>query len=208
MFARLLNPFSFLSVLLFTASFGEVLISQYYEGSSGFNKWIELSNTSDTPVSLDGYALALATNSNTDNWKLGNLARGSNGVRIDNLDGLTIPASGFLLLGDQSASQPSYATSDLAAPNITSFNGNDSVVLYFNPLGKVGVGDLDDEAVIDAISFTYDGNEGKDLSFYRISNARGFDHFFHTSILCDRRLDAWRHYRLSQGTACHSPSWS
>ena len=183
MFARLLNPFSFLSVLLFTASFGEVLISQYYEGSSGFNKWIELSNTSDTPVSLDGYALALATNSNTDNWKLGNLARGSNGVRIDNLDGLTIPASGFLLLGDQSASQPSYATSDLAAPNITSFNGNDSVVLYFNPLGKVGVGDLDDEAVIDAISFTYDGNEGKDLSFYRISNARGFDHFFNTSIL-------------------------
>ena len=183
MFAKLLNPFSLLSVLLFTASFGEVLISQYYEGSSGFNKWIELSNTSDTPVSLDGYALALATNSNTDNWKLGNLARGSNGVRIDNLDGLTIPASGFLLLGDQSASQPSYATSDLAAPNITSFNGNDSVVLYFNPLGKVGVGDLDDEAVIDAISFTYDGNEGKDLSFYRISNARGFDHFFNTSIL-------------------------
>lgn len=184
MFTRLLNPFSLLSVLLCPASFGEVLISQYYEGSSGFNKWIELSNTSDTAVSLDGYALALGANSNTDAWKIGNIVRQSvQPVRVDNLDGLTIPASGFLLLGNRLAGQPSYATSDLAAPNITSFNGNDSVVLYFNPLGKFEVGDLDHEAVIDAISFTYDGNEGKDLSFYRISNARGFDHFFNTSIL-------------------------
>ena len=184
MFTRLLNPFSLLSVLLCPASFGEVLISQYYEGSSGFNKWIELSNTSDTAVSLDGYALALGANSNTDAWKIGNIVKQSNQpVRVDNLDGLTIPASGFLLLGNRLAGQPSYATSDLAAPNITSFNGNDSVVLYFNPLGKFEVNDLDHENVIDAISFTYDGNEGKDLSFYRISNARGFDHFFHTSIL-------------------------
>ena len=182
MFTRLLNPFSLLSVLLCPASFGEVLISQYYEGSSGFNKWIELNNTSDTAVSLDGYFLIVARNIDTENWKRESQPNQSI-FSFDNLDGLTIPASGFLLLGNQLASQPSYATSDLEDPTITNFNGNDSVVLYFNPLGKVGVGDLDDEAVIDAISFTYDGNEGKDLSFYRISNARGFDHSLNTSIL-------------------------
>ena len=34
----------------------EVVISQYYEGTS-FNKWLELSNTSDTAISLDGFVL-------------------------------------------------------------------------------------------------------------------------------------------------------
>ncbi|MCE7631330.1 hypothetical protein LZT04_26050, partial [Vibrio fluvialis] len=39
----------------------EIVLSQYVEGSS-YNKAIEIANTGDASVSLDGYSLAMSTN--------------------------------------------------------------------------------------------------------------------------------------------------
>ena len=48
------NPFLALCSILGLPAIapGEIVISQYYEGSS-FNKWVELANTSDAAMSLD-----------------------------------------------------------------------------------------------------------------------------------------------------------
>ncbi len=148
------------------STWGEVLISQYYEGSS-FNKWIELSNTDSVAVSLDGFVLTRWANASTENWKQDGAAPSGR----DFLDGLSIPANGYLLLGNTGAVIPSYAVADVATNATPNFNGDDSVVLYDTSRGALG----STSAIADAVSFTDSGNEGANRSFYRISNEVGYD---------------------------------
>ena len=151
---------------LMGAARGEVVISQYYEGTS-FNKWIELANTSDTAVSLDGFVLTRWANAATESWK----QDGASPSGSDSLDGLSIPANGFLLFGNTRAVVPAYAAADVSTNGTPNFNGDDSVVLYDTALGALG----DTVAIVDALSFTDTGNEGANRSFYRIGDSVGFD---------------------------------
>ncbi|MFM1559658.1 MAG: lamin tail domain-containing protein [Roseibacillus sp.] len=151
----------------------DVLISQYYEGSS-FNKWIELSNTGPTAVSLAGYRLTRFFNATAENWKFDGASPGF----TQDLDALSIPANGFLLIAHASAAVPAYAVPDLSS-GVINFNGNDSMVLYDTALGNVG----DTAAIADAISFTESGNEGANKSFYRLSNAIGFNTTLGSTVL-------------------------
>ena len=154
----------------------EILISQYYEGSA-VNKWIELANTGEDAVSLDDYVLTRWSNARTESWRID----GSGPSSRDNLEGLSIPAQGFLLLGNRGSVLPTYAMADLATDNTPNFNGDDSVVLYDTSRGEVG----SLAAIVDALSFTDNGNEGKDRSFYRISNDKGYDELTSGSTILD-----------------------
>ena len=159
--------------LLLTAALpapGQVLISQYYEGTSN-NKWVELQNTGSSTVSLAGYTLTLWTNANAENWKTGT---GTPGAEFP-LDSVTLAPGAHFLLGNSSAVLPSYAVSD-ASSGIANFNGNDSVVLYNGAVG-------DPSAIVDAVAFTNGGNEGANLSFYRLNGDVGFDTTPGTSLV-------------------------
>lgn len=164
-----------LSVAFPIVGSAEVLISQYYEGA-GSDKWIELCNTSEDAVSLDGYQLALFSNSRNEDWRFdGGTAQAD---AVLNLSGYSIPANGKFLVGDSSVALPNYATADLTS-SVTNFNGNDSVVLYNETLGTFG----DVATIVDCVGFTA-ANEGADKSFYRLTNDPGFDvTIFASSVL-------------------------
>ena len=118
-------------------------------------------------VSLDGFVLTRWANASTENWK----QEGAAPSGRDFLDGLSIPAKGYLLLGNTGAVLPSYAGADVSTNATPNFNGDDSVVLYDTSKGALG----STSAIADAVSFTDSGNEGANRSFYRISNAVGYD---------------------------------
>lgn len=139
-----------------------VLISQYYEGTSN-NKWIELKNTSSSPVNLSSYYLTVWSNANAENYK-----SDSNTPTYNmNLSG-TLGGGGVYLLSNPSAVLPSYATANATNANVIGFNGNDSVVLYNGNTWAVAT-------IVDAIGFTNTGNEGADKSFVRISSSPGWN---------------------------------
>jgi|GEM_PF-1209188 len=163
---RLLSIVSGIAISSSPCTCAEVLISQYYEGSS-FNKWVELSNTDEVAVSLDGFVLTRWANASTENWK----QEGAAPSGRDFLDGLSIPAKGYLLLGNTGAVLPSYAGADVSTNATPNFNGDDSVVLYDTSKGALG----STSAIADAVSFTDSGSEGANRSFYRISNSVGYD---------------------------------
>lgn len=163
---RAFLPLVFLLTGLFPSAGGQIVISQYYEGTS-YNKWLELSNTSDTAISLDGYVLTRWANASTESWKQDGASPGGSDI----LDGLSIPANGYLLLGNTRAVIPAYAAADLSTNETPNFNGDDSVVLYDTSLGLLG----DTVAIVDAISFTDAGNEGANRSFYRIGSGAGYN---------------------------------
>jgi hypothetical protein len=97
----------------------DVIISQYYEGSS-FNKWIEISNVGASSASLDGLYLALFSNANADN---------PDGVSPNNKFTLSGSlASGVSILFQNSSSVlPSYASG--TNTTICNFNGDDLVII-------------------------------------------------------------------------------
>ena len=181
-----------------SAATAEVLISQYYEGSS-FNKWIELTNTGEEAVSLDGYVLTRWANAATEDWRI----EGSTTSNRDTLDGLSIPAGGFLLLGNTGAALPTYAAVDVATNNTPNFNGDDSVVLYDTTLGAVG----SLAGIVDALSFTDSGNEGKDRSFYRLNNDRGYDAVTSGSTVLDFPAVWAEKTNAEVGEAAESDPW-
>ncbi len=156
------------------SAWAEVLLSQYYEGSSS-NKWIELVNTGSAAVSLNGLVLTSWNNAASENWK----TEGGTPNNAHDLSGRSIPANGYLLIGNATAGLPGYAQPDLTSTVTTFINGNDSVVLYDTSQGAVGA----TAAIVDAIALTNTGNEGADTSFYRLSNAPGFDLGAGSSVL-------------------------
>ena len=150
-----------------------VVISQYYEGVSN-NKYIELRNLTGSPIDLTGYRLTAWSAPDNQAWKTGS---GST-ANVSLLDGETIPANGYFLIGDSSAAGPGYAFSNTdlwqSFPSGVSFSGSGSVVLYSSATNDL-------ESVVDAISIT--ATEGLDTSFYRLTNGTGFDFSNGTSIL-------------------------
>ena len=143
------------------SSHADILISQYYEGTS-FNKFVELHNPTAADVTLTGYRLTLWTNSSRENWK----TDGSTPSNSLDLSGVTIPAGGYYLLGHPSATIPSYATPNGGNSNIINFNGDDSVVLYKSNTYTAA-------EILDAISISAT-LQGQDKSFYRLNNEVGY----------------------------------
>ena len=102
---------------------GELIISQYYEGTSN-NKWIEIYNPGATTIDLAaaGYRLGQFSNSNRELWKTDGTP--SLTVVLSN----TIAAGGTYLVSHTSATNPIYAVAGQKAGLV--HNGDDSVVLY------------------------------------------------------------------------------
>jgi hypothetical protein len=160
-----------------TRAASQIVISQYHEGDGSGDRYVELKNLTGSPVSLDGYRLAVWSDtppSDHEGWKSG----AGTTDRITSLDGFTIPANGYFLVAEAGPVAPGYAASnnDLVAQTggATAFNGDDSVVLY-NGAG------FSQPEVVDAVSFT--ANQGENKSFYRLTDQIGFDFSAGTSVL-------------------------
>ena len=105
----------------------DIIISQYYSGAIGADKWLELCNTGSAAVDLtaDSYQLGLWLNNNRQNWK-----SGAAPTRTMSLSG-TIPAGGTYLLSYDATSAPSYAQpANATSTTVINFNGDDSVVVF------------------------------------------------------------------------------
>lgn len=140
-----------------------LLITQYYEGDFGNNKFIELTNVSDTPVDLNGYIVGLFFNASAEEYK-------NEGATPGNSEFLTgtLPAgASFVIANSQSTTPIPAADADITS-TVTFFNGDDSIVLYSG-------GIISPANIADAVGFTDDGNEGANVSFVRQNEQVGFD---------------------------------
>lgn len=136
-----------------------VIISQYYEGTST-NKWIELSNLSNSPVNTATLQLKLALYNISGD--AGNINITPNPSQTMNLN-VVIPAQGTVLIGNTgNGAEVSYLTPASAAQTsnlVINFNGNDGVTLLDN-----------DNNVIDAFG---QGINAKDISYVRNISVTG-----------------------------------
>ena len=136
---------------------GQVLITQYYEGTSN-NKFLEITNTGATAVDLSTYTLARFINDGAEDWK------------TDGAPNATEPLLGSLaagasyVLANGSATIPFDADQANQISLIITFNGNDSMVLYN--------GGLLTADIVDAFS-VIDGSAN--ISVQRQTTAQGFD---------------------------------
>ncbi len=141
----------------------QILITQYYEGSSS-NKWIEITNIGASAVNLgtSNYKLSLWSNANTEAYK-------TNGTPTQtfSLTG-TINSGATFLFNNSAATLPTYATATASNNSVINFNGDDSLTLW------IGV-TFSTASIVDAIGFTDLGNEGADQSFLRISSSAGWN---------------------------------
>ncbi len=132
-----------------------VIISQYYEGAS-VNKWIELTNLSNTPINTTSPQLKLALYNVSGD--AGNINITGAPSQIVNLN-FTIPARGTVLIGNTGNSEVTYLSSTSAVQNsntVINFNGNDGIAL------------LDaSNNIIDAFG---QGVNAKDVSYVRSLN--------------------------------------
>jgi predicted extracellular nuclease len=134
------------AALLFSIPFAtnaQIVISQYYEGG-GTNKWIELTNLSNSSVNLASPQLKLGL------WAVsgstGNIAFAGAPSNTYNLTA-TIPAKGSVLIGHTSnGTEVPYLTAASAnetSNSVINFNGNDGVALLDasnNIIDKFGEG--------------------------------------------------------------------
>ncbi|MBS3768491.1 MAG: lamin tail domain-containing protein [Candidatus Cloacimonetes bacterium] len=126
---------------------GDIIISQYYEGAS-FDKWIEVTNVGTSSVDLTSYYLARWANTSSPSGS----ATSSN-----QLSG-SIDVGESILYQHSSASSPSYASgTSLGAVN---FNGDDPMAIT--------TGGTDWSNRIDCIYSS--GTWGENTSFYRNSD--------------------------------------
>ncbi|BDD07165.1 endonuclease [Aureibacter tunicatorum] len=125
---KLLNKLFFITALLClmqSSLQAQILITQYYEGSST-NKWIELTNVGNDSIDLSQYQIAL--------WAIG----GSSGsINITGspsnkkaLAGILGANSSILLGKNNNGSEVPYIGADFFdASNVINFNGNDGIAL-------------------------------------------------------------------------------
>jgi hypothetical protein len=147
-----------------TVPVGDVLITQYYEGS-GQNKYIELSNVTASPIDISSFSLTSWSNATTEDWK----TSGNTTTRTTSFDGIVLAPGATIFVANPDATEPfSASDADVSTGESTFFNGDDSVVLY-------ATSSQDPTNIVDAIPFTDAGNEGSDTSFVRISTDPGYD---------------------------------
>ena len=146
-----------LAVLTAYNTYGQVIISEYYEGSSS-NKWIEVTNVGPTTIDLTSPQLYLSLFANA---KADDPAN-SQANNFNAMSGSLIPGQ-VILYKNSSAVLPSYATG--TSSSSCGFNGDDLIVISSsstNSSGDVWGARLD---VIGA------GNSwGSNKAFYRNSN--------------------------------------
>ena len=88
-----------------TRSAPSLVISQYYEGLTSADRYVELKNLTGSPLLLTGYRLAVWSDtapSDNEGWKSGT----NTSTRVTSLDGLTIPANGSFLVAETGAATP------------------------------------------------------------------------------------------------------
>jgi predicted extracellular nuclease len=149
-----------------TSANAQLLFTQYYEGSAGTNKWIEITNTGATSIDLSIYTVSLYTNAAAESWKLGTTS--SSNFALSG----SLAAGATLVLGNSAATPtPSYLTAGTftAANTVANFNGNDSLVLWNDSAA------YSTSQIVDAIGFTNAGNEGLDTSFVRLNAGAGYN---------------------------------
>jgi len=152
--------FLFTGLLFFFSlchSFGQVIISQYYEGASN-NKWIEVTNVGSTTIDLTSPQLYLSLFANASADDPANSQANNNNAMSGSLN----PGQ-VILYKNSNAVLPSYATG--TSSSSCGFNGDDLIVISSsstNSSGDVWGARLD---VIGA------GNSwGGNKAFYRNSN--------------------------------------
>jgi len=165
--ARSLLVFLFISIA--AVSHGQLLFTQYYEGTSS-NKWIELKNVGTSSINLADYSLSLYTNANAEAWKAGTTSSANFA-----LSG-TLAAGSIYILGNTAGTTPTYVAENVNNNTVINFNGNDSIVLWNDTLS------YSTSQIVDALSFTNLGNEGADKSFYRLNTNTGYNLTTGTSI--------------------------
>jgi hypothetical protein len=160
-----------------TSASPSVVISQYYEGVAGTDRYIELKNLTGSTLSLDGYRLAVWSDtspSDNEGWKSG----AGTTDRVTSLTGYQIPPNGSFLVAATNAGTPGYAGSvnDLVASGISAitFDGDDSVVLYSGP-------GFTRAEIVDAFSIS--ANQATDKTFYRLNNLAAYDFNAGSSVL-------------------------
>ena len=139
-----------------------LLITQYHEGFSN-NKYIELTNVSDSEIDLANFILTRWSNALTEDFKTDGSLPSSQLALLGML-----PAGASFIVANPSATTPVAAGAADVTSDITFYNGNDSVVLYQGDTGVTA-------NIVDAISVTFDGNEGNDTSVVRQNTLTGFN---------------------------------
>jgi hypothetical protein len=144
---------------------GDIIFTQYYEGSSGNNKWVEITNIGSNPVTLTNYQVTLWSNANTEAWK------SDGGTPTDSFDlsSVTLAAGQSYVIANPTAVLPYSSSLADIADGVINFNGDDSVVLYSDPTGYLTAN------IVDAIGFTDAGNEGADKVWVRSQAIVGYD---------------------------------
>lgn len=145
----------FTLLLLSQKSYSQVIISQYYEGSSN-NKWIEITNVGTTSINLTSPQLYLCLYSNA---LADDPASAAGPTSKFTLSG-TIASGSSMLFKNSSAVLPSYASG--TSTTICGFNGDDLVIISTSNAAS---------AWADRTDVVGNGNSwGTDKSFYRNSN--------------------------------------
>lgn len=149
---------------------GDLIITQYYEGSSD-NKYIEVTNIGDTPIDLTGYTIVRWGNERAEEYKTADSLPADNADSLDLSSLGTIQPDQTMVFANSGADSPLAGNSaDLSGgyPGPFVFTGNDSIVIYNtstpNPAN-----------IVDAIGFTFTGEEGKDTGFVRAGAFQGYD---------------------------------
>jgi len=129
---------------------GSLIISQYYEGSSGNNKFIEITNVGDAAVDLSDYFIGRWSGTSTPSGAY------LNGSALTG----TIAAGGSKVYKNSASDVPSYAIATATGTDACYFNGDDPVALM-----KGG------NTWADRVDCIYAaGTWGADKGFYRKSN--------------------------------------
>jgi len=153
-------------------SVGDILFTQYYEGSAN-NKYLELTNVSESTIDLNGFVIANFDNARAEDWKLGI----ASATRTTELTGLSIGSGQTIIVADPGASSPiTVADASISSGQSTFFNGNDSLVLFSDSSQSLA-------SLVDAIPFTEEGFEGGEISFVRATDEPGFNLTAGTSVL-------------------------
>ena len=166
-----------------------LFFSEYAEGSSGFNKYVEIYNPSSSSVNLSNYQIKGTNNGTT--W-------GDNGARELTLTG-TIDANSVYIICADAADQAILDKANLALPyeSPVHFNGNDAVAIFgIDSSGNFTV-------IMDVIGNLTDPGTGKGWSVAGIENAT----MNHTLIRKSSISKGNSNWENSAGTSTSNSEW-